>query len=61
MLFDGQQQFIVEDLIPTFLQSPAPLYTPGTSLDMVVTVETLQFQIAELQKQLSALQEHPET
>ncbi|GBO36509.1 hypothetical protein AVEN_263971-1 [Araneus ventricosus] len=61
MLFDGQQQFIVEDLIPTFLQSPAPLYTPGTSLETMVTVETLQFQIAELQKQLAALQEHPET
>ncbi|GBM36411.1 hypothetical protein AVEN_17371-1 [Araneus ventricosus] len=63
MLFDhfGQHQFILEDLTPTFLQSPAPLYTPGTSLDTLVTVKTLQFQIAELQKQLAALQEHPET
>ncbi|GBL88267.1 hypothetical protein AVEN_197283-1 [Araneus ventricosus] len=64
MLFDhfGQQQFILEDLTPTFLQSPAPLYTPGTSLDTMVTIETLQLQITELQKQLSALQNslHPD-
>ncbi|GBM63942.1 hypothetical protein AVEN_17530-1 [Araneus ventricosus] len=61
MLFDqnifGQQQIIFEEFNPAFLQSPAPVYTPGTSLDTMVTVETLQHQIAELQKQLAALQE----
>ncbi|GBN22490.1 hypothetical protein AVEN_13877-1 [Araneus ventricosus] len=65
MFFDhfGQQQFIFEEFNPAFLQSPAPVYTPGTSLNTMVTVETLQHQIAELQKQLAALQEssNPET
>ncbi|GBO18191.1 hypothetical protein AVEN_185256-1 [Araneus ventricosus] len=64
MLFDhfGQQQFVLEEF-PAFLQSPAPMYNPGTSLDTIVTIETLQHQIVELQKQLVALQEslHPET
>ncbi|GBM64236.1 hypothetical protein AVEN_167262-1 [Araneus ventricosus] len=64
MLFDhfGQQQFVLEEF-PAFLQSPAPMYNLETSLDTIVTIETLQHQIAELQKQLAALQEsvHPET
>ncbi|GBN16664.1 hypothetical protein AVEN_224674-1 [Araneus ventricosus] len=64
MLFDhfGQQQFVLEEF-PAFLQSPASMYNPGTSLDTIVTLETSQHQIDELHKQLAALQEsvHPET
>ncbi|GBM62199.1 hypothetical protein AVEN_189410-1 [Araneus ventricosus] len=50
ILFDhfGQQQFVFEEFTPAFLQSPAALYNPGTSLDTMGTVETLQHQIAEL-------------
>ncbi|GBN63583.1 hypothetical protein AVEN_129333-1 [Araneus ventricosus] len=48
MLFDrfGQQQIIFEEFNPAFLQSSAPVYTPGTSLDTMVTESSSSVEVA---------------
>ncbi|GBO30033.1 hypothetical protein AVEN_198791-1 [Araneus ventricosus] len=54
VIFVEQQPILLEQ---PFLQSPAQMYPPGTSLDTMVTVEALQQQIIVLNKQIKTLKE----